>query len=146
MSSKANADDLSLGEQYEMRAAQALATRLWPGSVAVKRDQYAAIDCDIMLDGACVAFVEVKKRRVASTEYEDTAVYYKKVVAARNLARFYGLPVFCLVVFEDRAGSFDLTAEPDRCENLMRADRPGGYKHAFYKIERLRWHENLLTD
>jgi len=145
MTSQASVYDLTLGEQYEMVAAQALVDRLWPGAQAVKRDKFAAVDCDVMLDGQRIAFLVVKKRRVASTDFEDTAVYYKKVTAARNLNRFYSLPVYCLVVFTDRAGTFDMTAEPDRKEGLAREERDlVAYDHAFYNISRLEWHEALL--
>ena len=145
MTSTASETDLTLGEAYEIVAAQALVDQLWPGAKAVKREKFAAVDCNVVLDGKTIAFIEVKKRRVESTAFPDTAVYYKKVVAARNLNKFYHLPVFCLVVFNDRAGTFDMTGKPDRTEDLVREDRDGvGYKHAFYNIDRLEWHDGLV--
>lgn len=144
MSSTPSKEDLEYGKRYERAAAEVLVAKLWPGAQVVERDTYAAIDFDVILDGKRIAFLEVKRRRVESTAFEDTAVNWKKYLAGKNLNNYFHLPVICLVVFEDRVETFSLVETPDRKEWISREDRDGqGCWHAFYGINRLEWHDEL---
>ncbi len=148
MSSQASPSDLSFGAHCEQPAATILAEELWPGSHIEGRDRFSAIDFDVLDDGnQRVAFIEVKRRRVAHDAYPDTAVHWNKYLAARNFLRYYNVRTVGLVVFEDRVGYFYLDEVPDRKEHIARADRDGvGYPHAFYDLSRFIWLDDSVFD
>jgi Holliday junction resolvase-like predicted endonuclease len=145
MSSEASAVDLKYGKAYERAAAEVLVAKLWPGAEVRERKTFAAIDFDVVFDGQVVAFLEVKRRRLKADAYPDTAVHWSKYIAGRNLMRYFGVRALCLVVWNDRVGTFYVDEKPDCKEDIARNDRDGvGYPHAFYSLERMVWHDELL--
>lgn len=144
--SKASKADLAFGKTYERPLAEALAARLWPGSVVIEAAEYSDIDWMVAVEGKLVAAVEVKARRIESTKYEDTLVAWAKYDAARGLRKHFKVRTACLVAFSDRAGFFWLDELPNGRRQIVRRDRPGSppVEHALYLHERFTWVDGLL--
>lgn len=147
MASRASREDLEFGKLWERSAAQAFINRRWPGATLAGCPTFSHIDFSVVQDGRMIAFIEVKRRKMESGRYPSTIVSWEKHDAGRFTKKYFKVPVFCLIVFDDKVGYFDLATNPDGKQFVGRADRGGaGGDHAVYNNEHFIWIDGLLEE
>lgn len=95
-------------------------------------------DFYVMVVGVLDHHIEVKNRKISSTEYGQTKVPIRKHATAEHFYKKSGLKTFYVCGFTDWVGVLPLWEEPDE-EGIMvaRYDRgPGTDYYAFYKVDR----------
>lgn len=142
--SKASSRDLEFGLLRERIAAEVLIEQQWPDCTVRNLPNLSQLDFAIDGPTGLIGFLEVKVRRIAAGQYPTTAVGFNKHEVALALRKALRLPTYCLVVYTDKAGLFQLDERPDGKELMTRADRGhSGSEHAFYKTERMLWFNEL---
>lgn len=142
-------EELLWGKRYERPAAEAFARKLYgPDVIVAELPARASFDFSVSLPGEngrrLVAMIEVKGRRIKSTDYEDTIVVWDKYDAARFTKKFYQVPVWCVVAYTDTLASFRLDKKPDEKRAIYRRDRHTSADHAAYKNAKMEYHPELV--
>lgn len=124
------------GEKVEKEWAEEWAARNF--GKAHKLPQFDDFDYYIEKNGRILHFLEVKRRYFHSTKYPQTIVPYQKHTRARALI-YAEIPVFLLVIWDDRIGLAELWQEPVKMASVLRADRNIENVYAYYNLDCFRF-------
>lgn len=137
--------DLAFGTEQEITAAQVFVERQYPNGIIAKFPGYSDIDFIVIADGKIKCCLEIKARRINSTEYNSTIFPLRKHIIAKTIKETLRIPVFGIIVFQDVYASVDLTNEPDEISYVHRVDRNKGSDHCFYNHNRLTFYQREVT-
>lgn len=137
---------LEQGKKWERPTADLAAPALFgAGAVAVQNADRATLDFTVVKNGRVVGFVEVKKRSITSTQYDTLPVHKDKRSAGEFSGRFFRVPAYVVMVYEDTVLALDLRLRPDEVRFLGTDARDGaGADHCYYAISRCRAFPELL--
>lgn len=135
-----------MGLALERPAGEAFLRKMFPNCRLVRMPKQSAIDWMVISDDdRLICYLEIKARRVSAATYPSTIVTWSKYEAARDLKRINRVPSFCVVVYQDNVGSFELTAPPSRKTPIYRRDRGTSADHAEWDNDKLTYHPELLS-
>ena len=114
----------------ERKMADKLA-KAW-GVEVVKLPKNYHIDFCIMEGGDVKGFVEMRRRHIKSTDYDDTFLSLKKWMGLQAVARSTGLPVHWCVQYDDKLCSIKVGEQKFRIG--VNGNRMKGYEDGFEPV------------
>lgn len=136
--------ELAYGKQYERKIAELWLGKVMPGAQLVEIVGRSQLDFMVIRDDEAVCLLEIKKRRIASTDFETIIFDYEKHNAARFAITSLKMPTYAIVAYNDTVAEWRLDEAPDGTEVIKRWDRYGsGKPHALYRVERAVLHPDL---
>jgi len=93
--------DLTFGKAAETRIAAAVIEALFPSGVAVRWPETALVDFVIIQNAVVVAALEVKRRRVPSTAFNETILPEVIVRTGVELTERLKIPLLAAIAFSD---------------------------------------------
>ncbi len=117
--------DLAFGKEAEARIAATVVEALYPNGVAIRWPETALVDFVIVQHKVVVAALEVKRRRVPSTQFEDTILPEAIVATGVELTERLKIPLLAAIAFSDNTlVVFRVTPQPKTRMVLDRAGKP----------------------
>lgn len=124
--------EIAWGESFEKPIGQAFIDIFYPGAALHKNAKNADLDFRIVDNGKTIAYLEIKKRRIASTDYDSTIVAERKHIRAKKLKTERNISTYVVIAYTDIMLYFDLATEPNKVANVYRKDRGQNMSHAYY--------------
>jgi len=117
--------DLAYGKAAEAQIAAAVVEALYPSGVAVRWPETALVDFVIIQNAVVVAALEVKRRRVPSTAFNETILPEAIVRTGVELTERLKVPLLAAIAFsDDTLFVFRVTPQSKIVQIPNRAGRP----------------------
>lgn len=99
----------------DIRAQRAVANQIATlfNAEAHETPEFFSYDFTLIKDGQCAGFLEVKRRKVTSSQYPDVILSLNKWLELSLLTKVTGKPVFLVVQYLDRACMVRVDGKPE---------------------------------